>query len=397
MKKHFLFFIALWIFSGMAAAQQNLPSIVFNQDKQSEYYGFLIVKHLPINVIKALKARNLKENEWKKLFPVYTGGTRPTDATKPSILGSYWVKNDQLYFKPRFFWVEDLKYYAELRLKDIYRQVNTTNPYKKSHVSLSFQLTKEQHPATYVTKVYPQSEKLPANLLKMYVYFSAPMSRQQSKKYVKILDEKGAVVPHVFLPIREELWNENRTRLTLFFDPGRIKRGLRPHNENGVPLQPNRKYRLVIDAEWKDGFGNPLQKRFVKSFQTIKDDRVQPQVSQWQLKAPEALTQKPLTIHVDSRMDHALVQRYIFIKHKSKGEVNGTFSLNKDDQTIQFTPASPWLPGNYVIHIDTRLEDLAGNNLRQLFDVDMQQQKAGKAYKKSVELTFNIAKPAHNR
>jgi len=397
MKKNFLFFIALWVFSGIALAQQNSPSIAFNQDKQSEHYGFLVVKHLPTNVMKGLKARDLKENEWKKLFPVYTGGTRPTDATKPSILGSYWVKNNHLYFKPRFFWVEDLKYYAELRLKDLYHQVNAVNPYKKSAISLSFQLAKEQHPVTYITKVYPQSERLPANLLKMYVYFSAPMSRQQSKKHVRILDEKGAVVPHVFLPIREELWNANRTRLTLFFDPGRIKRGLRPHNENGVPLQPNRKYSLVIDAQWKDGFGNPLQKRFVKSFETVKDDRTQPQVNQWQLKIPEALTQKPLTINADGPMDHALVQRYMMVKHKSRGEVNGTFNLNKDDQTIQFIPTNTWLPGDYVVHIDTRLEDLAGNNLRQLFDVDMQRQKVGKTYKKSAELTFSIAKPTNNR
>ncbi|OJJ22145.1 hypothetical protein BKI52_08900 [marine bacterium AO1-C] len=396
MKKYSLLFIALFVFSGIAFGQSVSPSIVFNQDKQSEYYGFLVVKHLPVNVIKRLKTKELKDKDWKKIFPVYTGGARPTDPSKPSILGTYSIKGSQIHFKPRFFWVEDLKYYAELRFNDLFAQVKESNPYKKKRIALSFQLAKEQRPATYVTKVYPQSEQLPANLLKMYIYFSAPMSRRQSKKYVKVLDERGAVVPHVFLPIQEELWNANRTRLTLFFDPGRIKRGLRPHNENGVPLQPNRKYRLVIDAQWKDVFGNPLQKRFVKQFQTIKDDRIQPQVNQWQLKIPEALTQKPLMIDAHNPMDHALVQRYLIVKRQNGGEVEGRFTLGKDDQTIQFFPEKPWKPGSYIIQIDSRLEDLAGNNLRQLFDVDMQSQKARKTYKNSAELTFNIAKPANN-
>ncbi len=395
--KKYIFLIILLGGYGIALSQRTLPVIVFNQDKQSPYYGFLMVKHLPSAVIENLAKRKLQNHDWKKIFPVYTGGKRPLDPTKPSILGTYLIQDQQLYFKPRFFWVEDLKYYTELRMKSLFEQINTPNPYVQHTITLGFQLTKAVRPATYVTKVYPQSAQLPANLLKMYVYFSAPMSQRQSKKYVKIVDEQGKVVPQVFLPIQEELWNLDRTRLTLFFDPGRIKRGLRPHNENGVPLQPHRGYSLVIDAQWKDTFGNPLQKQFVKKFRTTKDDRIQPQVNQWQVKAPQAFTQKPLVMQAHGGLDHALVQRYLVVKHKSGGEVKGQITLDKDDQTISFVPVVAWKTGAYIIELDARLEDLAGNNLHQLFDIDMQGKKGRKTTKTPQEIIFSLAKPANNR
>jgi hypothetical protein len=34
-----------------------------------------------------------------------------------------------------------------------------------------------------------------------------------------------------------------------------------------------------------------------------------------------------------------------------------------------FAPSSAWKRGGYTLRVDTELEDLAGNNLRKLFDV----------------------------
>jgi hypothetical protein len=37
----------------------------------------------------------------------------------------------------------------------------------------------------------------------------------------------------------------------------------------------------------------------------------------------------------------------------------------------RFTPEQPWKPGEHRITIDPELEDLAGNNLRKPFEVDL--------------------------
>jgi len=39
-----------------------------------------------------------------------------------------------------------------------------------------------------------------------------------------------------------------------------------------------------------------------------------------------------------------------------------------------FVPSNTWETGEYTILIDTRIEDLAGNTLNYLFDVDIQQE-----------------------
>jgi hypothetical protein len=48
-------------------------------------------------------------------------------------------------------------------------------------------------------------------------------------------------------------------RLTLFIDPGRIKRGVLPLEEVGPALEEGKRYTLMIDRDLKDGTGNPLK------------------------------------------------------------------------------------------------------------------------------------------
>ena len=45
-----------------------------------------------------------------------------------------------------------------------------------------------------------------------------------------------------FLELDEELWSPDGTRFTLVFDPGRIKRGLKPREEAGPILEAGKSY-----------------------------------------------------------------------------------------------------------------------------------------------------------
>ena len=55
-----------------------------------------------------------------------------------------------------------------------------------------------------------------------------------------------------------ELWDPSRRRLTVLFDPARIKRGLAPHHEVGYPLGAGVAVDVVVDEGLRDAEGRPL-------------------------------------------------------------------------------------------------------------------------------------------
>jgi hypothetical protein len=76
-----------------------------------------------------------------------------------------------------------------------------------------------------------------------------------------------------FLEIDEELWDKQQQRLTVLFDPGRIKSGVTPNQEVGMALKTGHKYTLVVDEDWKDAKEIPLKATFKKTFSVGPADR----------------------------------------------------------------------------------------------------------------------------
>ena len=91
------------------------------------------------------------------------------------------------------------------------------------------------------------------------------MSRGEAYRHIRLLDGAGKPVDTPFLELDEELWLRDGTRFTLLFDPGRIKRGLKPREELGPVLEAGKSYQLVIDRDWLDAEGNPLKTEFRKT------------------------------------------------------------------------------------------------------------------------------------
>src|SRR5262249_44538171 len=108
---------------------------------------------------------------------------------------------------------------------------------------------KDAAPASHVVNVFPSGDEWPDNTLRLYVVFSSPMSRGEASAHLRILDANGKPLDGVFLP-GEELWDPSHTRLTLTFDPGRIKRGLVSNASMGAPIADGARYTLVVDREW---------------------------------------------------------------------------------------------------------------------------------------------------
>ena len=107
---------------------------------------------------------------------------------------------------------------------------------------------------TVVKQVYPSGRVLPENMLRFYIEFSAPMGRGGPRSSTSVsLTDDGKEVVDPFLPVEAEFWNPERTRFTLFFDPGRVKRGIKPNRDMGRALVAGRRYTLIVSdglARW---------------------------------------------------------------------------------------------------------------------------------------------------
>lgn len=229
----------------------------------------------------------------------------------------------------------------------------------------------ETGPTTKVTAIHPTSDRVPANLLKLYVEFSAPMSDGEAERRIHLLDANGREVAAAFLHVDEELWDASRKRLTVLFDPGRIKRGLRANLEDGAPLAGGRTFRVVIDKDWRDGDGRPLVEGASKTLLVADADRTSPDSRQWDVEAPVAGTTRPLTVRFDEPLDRALLERWINVTDAAGNPVAGTATIGEREATWSFVPSRAWNASGYQVMVDPRIEDLAGNTPAFLFDADM--------------------------
>lgn len=192
----------------------------------------------------------------------------------------------------------------------------------------------------------------------------------------------------VLLP-GEELWDPNFTRLTMTFDPGRIKRGLTSNEKLGPPIAEGKHYMLVIDRDWPDAKGAPLVAGFKKIFVGGPPLRDPPDPKQWRFTTPDAGTSDPLVVEFPTPMNYTLLQRMLTISGLH-GSVAGTVSVARMEREWRFTPRAAWKPGEYRLVVDTGLEDLAGNHIGQPFDIDEFKQVTKTIETKTISLPFTV-------
>ena len=303
---------------------------------------------------------------WQSVFAVYAG-----DGDVPPMLGSYSVEDGALVFRPRF------PIAPGVRVRAVFRGVETKFDSQPTAARAS----------TRVEHVYPSVDLLPDNQLKFYLHFSAPMSRGEAWRRIHLLDQNGATVDLPFLEVDQELWDRDYRRLTVLFDPGRIKRGLLPLQEVGPAIEEGKRYTLVIDRDWLDANGAPLLEGFRKPFRVGPGDRTPPDPGQWKVTAPRAGTFDALVVNFPKPLDWALLQRLLDVHG-----VQGTTAVDHNETQWRFAPKEPWKPGEYQLVIDTSLEDLAGNRIGKPFDVDTFERVSQRVSKKTVSLPFRVGK-----
>jgi hypothetical protein len=292
---------------------------------------------------------------------------------KTFILGEYINVPEGILFKPYLPLTNGLTYRVLLSEELIY-EVEFLIPHADDIPS--------------IVALYPSSDTVPDNLLKIYIQFSRPMREGVSAEQIILIQNGKDTVTAPFLDLQPELWNKERNLLTLWLDPGRVKRDLQPNKKMGAPLQEGENYELVIKQDWQDTRGIVLKEEYRKKFWVGKRDAVSPDLKDWDFELPKAGSSDPLIIQLHEPLDFVLMKETIFIRDEKGIALPVDIKALNNENTLSATPSSPWKVGSYYIECEFRLEDLAGNNLDRLFDRDISKDeiKKDRYFKRKFEI-----------
>ena len=315
--------------------------------------------------LNRLKGLDHSAEVWNRILSIRLARS-PDQPEAISIIGRYQVVGGALRFTPRFPFVAGSRYVARFDREQLDTKLVGIKPLVLTFLKHKEPLGKQ----TEVVAVYPTSDVLPENLLKFYIVFSAPMSRGEVYNRVHLINDSGQPVDRPFLELGEELWNTDMTRITLLLDPGRIKRGLHPREEEGPILEEGKKYTLVVDRAWPDAQGQALSREKRKAFRAKPPDETQPNINHWTFQTPQSQTRAPLVVHFSESLDHAMLG-HAFVVKVDQTLIEGSSTILDQEKIWSFVPTHPWNRGSLNLSVDPELEDLAGNSLDRAFEVDL--------------------------
>lgn len=311
-------------------------------------------------------------------FSVHVMG--PGGPSEVAMVGDYAKEKDRLTFKPRYPLDAGVRYQAVFRAskqaEPVIQEIALPKPKVES--------------TTVVEHVYPSGSVLPENLLRFYIHFSAPMERGSIYQHVHLIDDKGKEIEMPFLELDEEFWDREQKRFTLFFDPGRIKRGLKPREDLGPALEENRSYRLVIDKNLLDARGAPLKEAHTKPFKVVAPDDLSPDPKTWKIEPAAAGSSDALTVVFSKPLDHSLLQRLMTVLDADGQRLPGRITVSGEETRWHFQPEKPWSAGAYQVLVKTTLEDRCGNSIERPFEIDVFNAVQKKIESGELKLPFQV-------
>jgi hypothetical protein len=273
-----------------------------------------------------------------------------------SMAGRFQIRGDDIVFVPRFPLVAHASYSLLLDGTEV---ASVVAPHRAAS------------PVATVRTIAPTASEIPFNQLKLYIEFTQPMSEGWAASAIEVRRaDDGKQLAGVFLPLEPELWDPLRQRLTVLFDPGRIKRGLAPNAEAGYPLVEGEPILVVVNREFRDAENRRLVAAAVRHYAVGPAVRARIDPARWSIQSPLVGTRDPLVVVFDRPLDRALLEHSLVVE-TAAGRVEGTVQIEVGERRWRFAPSRGWRAGNYRIRVDTRLEDLAGNSLTRVFDRDL--------------------------
>src|SRR6478609_2975931 len=292
----------------------------------------------------------------------------------PAMAGRLLVDGADVCFVPRFGFVDGTTYIVTIDGHAALTRLHRRRP--------------ERAASTEILGIYPSAALVPRNLLRLYIWFSAPMSEGSATEHLRLTDDTGTTIRNALLPNENELWDAEHRRLTVLLDPARIKRGLAAHREIGYPLRSGAAVRLVVDEGFRDAQGNGLRTTGERAYRVGDDERRHVDPATWTLTTPSANTAEPLEVGFDRPLDHGLLARCLRVIGPDGLPVDGGTEIGQGERSWRLIPARNWLPGSHRLLVDPGLEDVAGNSVARVFDRDLTRAADGPRPIAPVVVTF---------
>lgn len=337
------------LMAGLAIGSFMVSSAVFANDTA---VSLPQTAQAPVSMMQPIRLDGAPED----MLQVFVGPVDSCCDGKTPVAGNYAHENDVLSFTPAFGFSEGEDYVVRI-----------AHPQGTQLIPFSLAVDAATVPAA-VTEIYPSGDELPENILRFYVHFSLPMRPSVAFDFIKLRDANGIVDDAAFMRFKQELWNEDRTRLTVLMDPGRIKRNVATNVELGPALLEGREYTLSVDAGWAAANGRSILAAFEKRFIVTAPLRKLPEVSNWRIATPCVGTREPLLINFDRPFDRHLLSQDIRVSTEGGQKITGEISVGEGERSWAFIPDAQW--PNEQLHLDVSptLEDVAANNFHDLLD-----------------------------
>lgn len=339
--------LKIWAARGLAAL---LLGGILSQDAVSGELGLPQNESAPVIVPWSEDGSDPSER-----LAVFVGGVDGCCAGRTPMAGRYVATGEGLAFYPAFGFDPGQDYVARLRRPE-------------GDEMIAFRLPGALSAQAAVTEVFPSGAVLPENTLRFYLHFSVPMQPHVAFDYIRLRDASGAADDAAFMRFKQELWNADRTRLTVLLDPGRIKREVATNRALGPALLAGGRYRLDVDGGWPSADGQSVLSAFSKPFRVTDALRLRPDANRWRVRAPCAGTRAPLVVTFDRPFDRHVLERALRLEDGAGDLIQGSVKIGSDEQGWTFTPQNVWGAEQVRLVAEETLEDVAGNNFRDLLD-----------------------------
>ncbi len=225
-----------------------------------------------------------------------------------------------------------------------------------------------------VVSISPAARSIPANTLRLYVTFDHPARGVVSTRDLRLLDEAGRTIDGAFMDFGQDLWSPDGRRLTVLFDPGRVKRGVEGDGESAAPLQVGHSFTVEVSG-----------KRFHYQVTPAVRTAITPQT--WRLALPKAESREALTVIFDREMDDALLRDQLEVEDAQGRPQPGQMTASASGRTWFWRPKHGWRSGAYRLVVGSSLEDVSGNRVGEALDHEVGSPDAARV---SVAVPFTI-------
>jgi len=206
--------------------------------------------------------------------------------------------------------------------------------------------------------IAPAEGTIPANTLRLYVTFDRPARGLVATRDLILVGADGRKVDGAFMDFGQDLWSPDGRRLTVLFDPGRVKQDVEGGGDSVAPLQPGRSFTVEVSG-----------KRFHYQVTPALRTPIDPQT--WRLVQPKAGSRRALTITFDREMDSALLRDQFEVVDAQGRSQPGRGMASADGEAWSWRPDHAWHPGAYRLLVGNSLEDVSGNRVGEALDHDV--------------------------